>query len=343
MPTPLVSVLIPCFNLGEYLDEAVDSVLTQTLQDFEILIVDDGSTDSATRKRLERYDKPNTQVFQTPNRGLAAARNYLIERATGTYLCALDADDKLHPEFLSRTVAVLESEPDLAFVSTHLRMFGDDDALWPAEARCDLATLLAEDTVITAAVVRRQAVQSIGGYDERMPHQGDEDWDLWLSLVEAGHRGLILPDILFFYRRRRGSMCDQCTTGQAHLDLIEYMVVKHRDSYRSHIHAVLIRKEERIAALLRANREIEMQLDAELVPTIHRRRAERDELRARLAAHQPADHHPIPAAPPADWTALVQECRRAREEVAALRTSVSWRLTAPLRQAYDALLAWSRR
>jgi glycosyltransferase involved in cell wall biosynthesis len=339
MAAPLVSVIIPCFNQGLFLDEAVDSVLSQTLTDFEILIVDDGSTEPATCCLLDTYQRPNTRVFRTANQGLAAARNYLIERATGTYLCALDADDRLHPEFLSRTVAVLEADPSVAFGSSHLRMFGDEDRLWPTDARCDLPTLLAEDTVLTAAVVRKAIVESVGGYDSAMPHAGDEDWDLWLSLVEAGHRGVILPDVLFFYRRRRGSMCDQCTEGQSHLDLIQYIVAKHRASYRAHLLPVLMKKEERIAALRAANLELEIRLDGERA-TLDGRRAERDLLRARLATAQGAAGR-RPASP--EWAALVEEHRRAREEVTALRQSVSWRLTAPLRRAYDVLHAWRRR
>jgi glycosyltransferase involved in cell wall biosynthesis len=340
MPTPLVSVIIPCFNQGEYLDEAVDSVLAQDLRNLEILIVDDGSTDPATCRLLDCYDRPKTRVFRTAHQGLAAARNYVIDRATGTYLCALDADDILHPEFLSRTVGILEADSSLAFVSTHLRMFGDDDRVWPVDPKCDLATLLAEDTIITAAVVRRVALQAIGGYDVKMPHAGNEDWALWLSLVEAGHRGVILPEILFFYRRRRGSMCDQCTTGQVHLDSVEYLITKHRESYRAHVYPVLMKKDDRIAELRRANLELEMRIHSELEPALRRRQAERDVLRARLAAAR-ANTRGVPSR--SDWSALVEEHRRARDEVNALRTSVSWKLTSPLRRAYDALAAWRRR
>src|SRR5262249_42518182 len=162
-------------NLGQYLDEAVDSVLSQTFQDFEILIVDDGSTDVETQRIVASYSRPNTTVFRTANQGLAAARNFLIARAGGDFLCALDADDKLHPRFLETTVRVLEQNPELTFVSTHLQMFGEEEKIWPDEARCDLAALLVDDTIITPALVKRSAVLSVGGYDERMPHQGNED------------------------------------------------------------------------------------------------------------------------------------------------------------------------
>ena len=345
MSTPLVSILITCFNLGEYLHDAVASVLSQSFTDFEILIVDDGSTDPETRRMLDGYQRPGTSIFRTRNQGVAAARNYLIARATGKYLCALDADDKLHSEYLAKTTAVLERDPAVAFVSTHLQMFGDEDRQWPDEANCNLATLLSEDTVITPALVRREAVQDIGGYDQSMPHQGDEDWDLWISLVEAGYVGCILDEVLFFYRRRRGSMCDLCTTGQAHLDLVDYIVRKHAASYRAHLLPVPSRKERRIAMLRRANLILEMELEEELTPLLELRREELERLRTRLQAVRLQRQRDQPSGGPLDVERdrLVAECARMRQEIAALRASASWRLTAPLRGAYDALAFWSRR
>lgn len=280
---PRVSVIVPCFNLGAFLDEAVDSVLTQTFQDFEILIIDDGSTDPETVSLLSDYRRPKTTVFRTPNRGLAAARNYLIDRAQGMYLCALDADDRLHPEFLARTVSVLDADPSLSFASPHLQMFGDEEGIWPDVDRCDLETLLGDDTVITPALVRRDAVVAVGGYDERMPSQGDEDWELWITLVEAGHRGTILPDVLFFYRRRPGSMCVECTSGQTHVDLVHYIVRKHRASYRAHLLPVLLWKEGVISDLRRLNVELETEIAGRLLPTIERRRDELRDLQRTLA------------------------------------------------------------
>ena len=187
---PRVSVIIPCYNLGQYLDEAVASVLAQTYQDFEILVIDDGSTDETTAAVLAGYTQPKTRVIRLAHGGLAAARNAGIAQAAGRYLCALDADDRLEPSFLAKTVPLLDTDPSIAFVSCWLRTFGDEEWEWTPE-RCDLPTLLWENTVLTAALVRRDAVLSVGGYDTAMPVQGDEDWDLWLTLAEHGYRGTI--------------------------------------------------------------------------------------------------------------------------------------------------------
>src|SRR5207248_10063202 len=97
-----VSVIIPCFNLGGYLDEAVESVLAQTFQDFEILIVDDGSTDEETRRVLAYYRKPRTRVVRSENRGLPAAKNLGLAHTTAPLVCMLDADDQLDPALLEK-------------------------------------------------------------------------------------------------------------------------------------------------------------------------------------------------------------------------------------------------
>src|SRR5437867_2880272 len=151
MTAPKVSVIVPCYNLGRYLDEAVDSVLAQSFQDFEIVVVDDGSTDPETQALLAGYCRPKTRVVRLAHGGLAAARNAGIAESAGEYLCALDADDRLRPTFLKKTVDVLDRDPSITFVSTWLRNFEDEKWDWTPE-RWDFPALLCEDTVLTAAL-----------------------------------------------------------------------------------------------------------------------------------------------------------------------------------------------
>src|SRR4030095_2190958 len=122
---PTVSVVVPCYNLGAYLDQAVQSVLDQTYDDFEIVIVDDGSTDPATQHLFASYARPKTRIFRTRNQGLARARNFGIQEAKGRYVSCLDADDVLEPTFLQRAVEALENDSSLAFASCWSRAFGD--------------------------------------------------------------------------------------------------------------------------------------------------------------------------------------------------------------------------
>src|ERR1051325_3761742 len=112
-PVPKVSVIITCYDLGRYLDEAVASVLAQTYQDFEIVIVDDGSTDPATQALLADYRRPKTRVIRPAHKGVMAARNLAIASATGEFLCALDADDRLRPTYFEKAIAKFDADPDL--------------------------------------------------------------------------------------------------------------------------------------------------------------------------------------------------------------------------------------
>jgi glycosyltransferase involved in cell wall biosynthesis len=143
---PTVSVVIPCYNLGAYVNEAVQSVLDQTYGDFEIILIDDGSTDPVTRNLFTSYVRPKTRILRTDNQGLARTRNLGIREAAGRYVSCLDADDLFEPAFLERTVAMLDSDPSAAFASCWLTAFGDSSFLWNP-ATCDFPHLLADPSI----------------------------------------------------------------------------------------------------------------------------------------------------------------------------------------------------
>jgi glycosyltransferase involved in cell wall biosynthesis len=325
--TPRVSVIVTCYDLGRYLDEAVASVLAQTFQDFEVLVVDDGSTDAATVALLADYRRPRTRVLRTPNAGLPAAKNAGIRHTSGEYLCALDADDRLEPAFLARSVAALDADPELAFASHWLRCFGDETGEW-RPSRCDLPALLDVNTVNGAALVRRSAVLAVGGFDESL-RDGCEDWDLWIGLLERGYRGTILPEVLYAYRRRPGSMSRAMLAGGGHPELYRRLVEKHAETFRRHLPALLRRRDADLCRLEAHLHDLELEHERWLGPELARHREHAARLREKL--ERP------------DLAARLRETEAAlaaaREEVAALRRSASWRVTAPLRRAYD---AWRR-
>ncbi len=330
---PAVSVIMSCYNLGRYVRDAIESVLAQSRQDFEIVVVNDGSTDEETNRILGALDYPRTTVLATGNRGLPAARNLALAHARGRYVCALDADDRLHPSFFEKTLAVLDSDSGVAFVSTWAECFGLEQWTWRQE-RCDFPALLAECVVLTAAPVRRSAVEAVGGYDERAYLYGSEDWDLWISLVERGYRGVVLPEVLFQYRQRQGSMRRIAEDPAIRSRVWRTLLEKHRDSYTRHLRDVLLLQEDECGRLLRENRRIEHDLTLHLEPLVEAGRAELAQLEALAGGGPATGSAPAP---------LAHALAAARAEVDALRSSWSWRVTAPLRGAYDLLLAARRR
>jgi hypothetical protein len=189
--------------------------------------------------------------------------------------------------------------------------------------------------------MRRDAVVTAGGYDTGMPAQGAEDWDLALTLVGQGHKGAILREVLFNYRRRAGSLSTASWHGSGHLPLTDYLVTKHWTMYRAHLHEVLRHQDADTAALLRRNDELERYIASDLEPALAARHHELSALQMRLERTTPASGDD-PARP-----ALAERVRElsaalseARAEVSALHASKSWRLTAPLRRACDVWLRW---
>jgi glycosyltransferase involved in cell wall biosynthesis/peptidoglycan/xylan/chitin deacetylase (PgdA/CDA1 family) len=239
---PKVSVVIPCYNLGPYLDQAVQSVLNQTIQDFEIIIIDDGSTDPATCHLFASYRRPKTRILRTSNQGLAKARNLGIAEAKGVYICCLNVDVLPEPAFLERSVQMLDSDPSSAFVSCWLKGSEGSAFDWNPSA-CEFPCLLVENGVRTPTLMRRDTVWQLGGFDAQMP--GCEDWDLAINLVDRGFCGTIIPEYLFGCRTREAATrVEQAGSDDRGYDM-RFIVEKHAGIYRKHLPEVLAEIEKR--------------------------------------------------------------------------------------------------
>lgn len=201
---PKVSVIIPCYNQGEYLEESVGSVQLQTFTDYEIIIINDGSTCELSCDILSTFSKPKTKVIHTENQGLAAARNNGIDVASGEYILPLDADDRIDPEYIDRAVDILDNRPELGIVYCRARLFGDVETEWilPSYSK---AEMLKDNIIFCSAFFRRTDWQLVGGYDTGMIY-GWEDYEFWLSLIEQGREVYQIPEILFSYRISSKSM-----------------------------------------------------------------------------------------------------------------------------------------
>ncbi len=204
--SPKVSVIIPCYNAGLCIDDAVESVLAQTFEDFEIIITDDGSTDPVTIELLREYKRPGTRVLHTENGGPSHARNVAIRESRGEYILPLDADDKIGKEYLKKAVEVLDRDPSIGIVYCEAEFFSDGNS---SRTTWDLPpysfeTMLVRAIIHNSAFFRRSDWERTGGYDEGMIF-GDEDYEFWLKLVELGVGVYKLPHVLFYCRLSQGS------------------------------------------------------------------------------------------------------------------------------------------
>jgi len=228
---PTAAVVVTCFNLGEYLHEALASVCRQTLADVETVIIDDGSTDPYTVARLDALAADGWRVIRTENRGLPAARNLGIRETRAPYICCLDADDRLRPLYLEKAVALLEAAPEAGFVSCFYELF-DEQAGQYRYTRPRLPEMLAHNEAAVSSVFRRQAWLDAGGYCETLPAM--QDWDFWISILEKGWRGELLPEVLFDYRIRAGSMYSETKRPKNYSRITGMIAARHAELYRQY-------------------------------------------------------------------------------------------------------------
>jgi glycosyltransferase involved in cell wall biosynthesis len=204
----LVSVIIPAYNQGHYLPAAIQSVLDQTYAAFEILVVDDGSTDNS-REVVAQFTDPRVYYLYQENRGLSGARNTGIRHARGDYLSYLDSDDQFLPQKLSLQVAALHEQPAVDFVAGQAVPIDEqgqqvgkifDDGL-PAN---EIDLLLGNPLHVGSVMLRRSRQAQVGFFDENL--RSYEDWDMWLRLARQGCRMAWLPQPVSLYRFHRAQM-----------------------------------------------------------------------------------------------------------------------------------------
>ena len=204
----IFSVVIPTFNRAQVLKRALDSVLQQTLQDFEIVVVDDGSTDS-TDQLLKGYQDPRLKVFRQPNSGLPSkARNRGIGEARGEWTAFLDSDDYWLPDKLKKVEAALRTAPTNTIAVSHWEEEHRNGAKTktlrhgtpiPSEFLYERLLLLGNCFSTSAMVVRTRDLQAMGGFDTRAEFRIVEDYELWLRIARTRHPVVSLEEVLGVY------------------------------------------------------------------------------------------------------------------------------------------------
>ncbi len=221
-----VTAVIPCFNYGAFLNDAIASLQRQAGGSPRIIVVDDGSNDPETLSVLEGLP-PGVELRRQPNRGLSAARNSGYGAAETPLLLALDADDMLPPDALRALKRGLERDPAAGFAYGETQLWGD----WSGKVAMpgwDPYRLLYRHTIGPTALTRRALFEDLGGYDQSM--KAYEDWEFWLRALAHGWHGVKVPEVTFLYRRHGETML----TGARRRHRMWYRRIraKHRDLYR---------------------------------------------------------------------------------------------------------------
>ena len=223
-----ISIVVPCYNQALFLQESLLSVLYQTYQNWECVIVDDESTDNTPEIALEWTKKDNRFSYvKKKNGGPASARNAGIIKSNGDYILPLDADNRLDLDYIKKTVSILDSNPHISIVYSDVRFFG----LRSEERRVgsfNIEKVLIENYIDNCAIYRREVWLTNNGYDEAREVRGLEDWDFWINAYKNGYNFKYLPEILFDYRTATDSM----TSRSNYQSAINYITKKNSFEYR---------------------------------------------------------------------------------------------------------------
>lgn len=240
----LVSVIVPCFNDGEYIEDAINSVLNQTYKEIEIIICDDGSNDKNTLNLLRKFENKGIKVIYQSNQGPSAARNNAISHSSGVYILPLDADDKIGSTYIEDAVAVLDEKPNIGIVYCKGMFFGKRNTTWDLPPY-NLLSMLTGNIIFLSALFRKSDWKKVGGFCTEFKI-GLEDYDFWLSILELGREVYQIPKRLFYYRKKSTSRSLQF---DSNIDSVKaayrLLYVRHSKLYEMHSdeYCIVLREE----------------------------------------------------------------------------------------------------
>lgn len=256
-----VTAVIPCYNDGLYIKQALESLLNQTLLPERIIIVDDGSN-LETKKILKTLSDPLVEIIFQENQGVAAARNNGITASTTDYILTLDADDTFEPSFIEKAVAVVKANSKLGVVNCFYKHFGfqaDEKQIIRPLAKTP-ADFLVKNNGVASCLFRKKCWEDVGGYDPQFK-LGYEDWDFWLAIIARGWGFYTLKESLFNYRKKKKSR-DIIAQGQYDTYLRTLLFKKHKSIYLDHFESFALKMIERNATLSKTLKKKSNSIDA---------------------------------------------------------------------------------
>ena len=226
-----VSIILPCYNQGEFLTDALESILKQTYHNWEAIIVNDGSTDNTEEIALKYVAKDNRiQYFAQPNKGVSAARNNAIMNAIGEFILPLDPDVILESTYIEKCLKMFEEHKDCILAYSKTTFFGAKQGEWDLPEYDCYASLLLGNRIVCTSLFKKEDCVKIGGYDENMLI-GLEDWEFYLRLLNTNKKVYPIKEALFKYRIKEISRSTECGKDDNFKKVIMYVYKKHFDKY----------------------------------------------------------------------------------------------------------------
>lgn len=234
----LVSVIIPCYNQGCFINDAVKSVLNSSYQNIEIIIVNDGSRDFLTNEVLKGFNDERIKVIHQANQGVCAARNNGIKEANGEFILPLDADDKIAPLYIEKAVKVLQQNPKIGIVYCDAQAFGVDNKKLNLK-KFSIKNILIENLIFVSAIFRKEDFEKTEKFRNVM-NAGCEDWDVWLSLIERGAQVYKIEEVLFFYRKYENTRTSSALKFKNYIQIRRTIISLHKALYKKHFLKVIL-------------------------------------------------------------------------------------------------------
>ena len=231
MDSNKVSVIVPCFNQDNYLDEALQSIANQTHKNWECIIVNDGSPDNTDKIAKQWCESDNRfKYFYKENGGLSSARNFGIEKSNSDFILTLDADDKYHSSFIQKALLILKDKPEIGVVSSWVLRFKNEKEIAVIKPSGKvLKDFLYDNAANGTSLFRKKCWEEVGGYDQNMK-EGYEDWEFYIRVCSKGWKVEIIEESLFFYRQHEVSM--RLTAYKYHdVSIRKYIYSKHKSLY----------------------------------------------------------------------------------------------------------------
>ncbi|HTI07073.1 MAG TPA: glycosyltransferase [Puia sp.] len=226
----LLSVVVPYYNMGAYVDETVASLLNSTYTPLEIILVNDGSEDPLSLEKLRTLEQhPSIRIIHQDNEGLSAARNTGCRNARGEFLAFLDPDDRIEPEYYKKALEVLGHYNNVYFAGSWVSYFGNGRGIWPCFIP-EPPFVLYHNMINTSSLIYKKRAFVPYGLNDKAMVFGMEDYDSLLGLLENGLFGIALPEPFFHYRVRQNSMARQFTRNKI-LYLYQLLAEKHKKIY----------------------------------------------------------------------------------------------------------------